>query len=60
MYRVWMQMKRKMDIERMTDGQLINRHGEQLYIAIQEDWANMPYTYLEQLGAELRFRNDAE
>ena len=55
-----MLLKRKMDIERMTDGQLINRHGEQLYVAIHEDWANMPYTYLEQLGAELRRRNDAQ
>jgi len=54
-----MLLKRKLDIERMTDGQLINRHGEQLYVAIHEDWANMPYTYLEQLGAELRLRNEA-
>jgi len=60
MYRAWMQMKRKMDIERLTDGQLLNRHGEQLYIAIHEDWANEPYTYLDQLGAELRSRNEAE
>jgi len=44
----------------MTDGQLINRHGEQLYIALKEDWMNEPYAYLDALGVELRRRNEEE
>ena len=48
-------------IENLTDGQLINRHGELLYIVIEEDWIDeSKIECLEQLGAELRRRNDLE
>ncbi len=49
----------KSKIRNMTDGKLINEHGYQLWIAIEEDWKSEPYTYLDLLGAELRRRNDA-
>ena len=51
-------LKMELKIKSMTDGQLMNRHGEQLWIAIEEDWKNEPYAYLDALGAELRRRND--
>ncbi len=48
----------ELKIKSMTDGQLINQHGYQLWLAIEEDWKNEPYAYLNALGAELRRRND--
>lgn len=42
----------------LTDGALINRHGELLYIVIEEDWTNeRRIRLLERYGQELRRRN---
>ena len=47
-------------IRQMSDGKLINTHGEQLWIAINEDWKNEPYNYLYALSDELQRRNKEE